>query len=342
MAGGEGAPAIPAGETPLNAPAAPETPAGDTSPAAVPPWKRWLVLSPLARIAIFVAIAGALIFLLRVLLVTAGWAGPGAPVPQRQIGAFLLQVVPALTAYLFLVRVIERRRADELSWAKVLRDGPLGAVGGILLISAVVGVMWLLGSYAVTGTNPDPTWVRQLVVGGIGAAIVEEIMMRGVLFRISEEGLGTWGALVFSGLLFGFLHIGNQGATAWSSIAIAIEAGMLLGLVFHVSRSLPLCMGVHMGWNFAQGTIWGIPVSGGKDTGWLVSVRTGPDWLSGGAFGAEASVVAVVLCSVVSLALLAAAVRARTIVPPWFARRGAPAQSPGTADNDIAKATPSC
>jgi uncharacterized protein len=308
--------------------------------SGVPRWKRWLVLSPLARIAIFVAIAGALIFLLRILFVTLGWAGPGAPVPQRQIAMLFMQVVPALAAYLFLVRVIERRPADELAWRKVLPHGILGAFAGVLLVSAVVGAMWLLGAYEVTGTNPDPTWVRQLVVGGIGAAIVEEIMMRGVLFRISEEGLGTWGALAFSGLLFGFLHIGNDGATVWSSIAIAIEAGMLLGLVFHVSRSLPLCMGLHMGWNFAQGSIWGIPVSGGKDTGWVVSVRRGPDWLRGGAFGAEASVVAVALCSAVSLALLAAVVRRRTAVPPWFARRPAPPAVP--ADNDIARATPSC
>ena len=120
------------------------------------------------------------------------------------------------------------------------------------------------------------------------------------------------------------------------------DAGTLFGLLFHVTRSLPLCMGAHMGWNFTQGTVWGIPVSGGKDTGWLVSVRTGPDWLSGGAFGAEASVVAVAVCSLVSLALLSMAVRAGTIVPPWFARRQAPAQAAAAGDNDVAKAAPSC
>lgn len=325
----------------MNAPAVPDTPHADEAVAARARWQRWLVRSPLARIAIFVAVTGALIFLLRILFVIAGWAGPGAPEPQRQIGMLLMQVVPALLAYLFVVRVIEKRRADELAWRKVLRDGPLGALGGAVLISAVVGVMWLLDVYAVSGTDPDPPWVGQLVVGGIGAAIAEEIMMRGVLFRISEEGLGTWGALVLSALVFGFLHIGNPGATVWSSVAIALEAGLLFGLLFHVSRSLPLCMGVHIGWNFAQGTIWGIPVSGGMDTGWLVSERAGPDWLSGGAFGAEASVIAVALCSLVSLALLAATVRARTLVLPWFARPRA-AGSSGAADNDVSKAAPLC
>jgi len=312
------------------------------TPADAPRWKRWLVLSPLARIVIFVAIFGVLVFLLRLFFIGIGWGGKDAPVPQRQIGMFVMQLVPALTAYLFLVYAIERRRPIELAWRKVLPDGALGFLGGLLLISAVVGVLWLLGSYQVTGTNPDPTWVRQLLIGGLGAAIAEEIMTRGVLFRISEEGLGTWAALVLSALLFGFGHMGNQGATTWSSVAIAIEAGLLLGMLFHVTRSLPLCIGLHMGWNFSQGTVWGIPVSGGKDTGWLVSVRTGPDWLSGGAFGAEASVVAVALCSAVTLALLAVALRRRSIVPPWFARGRGAAVSTAAADNDMVKAASSC
>jgi membrane protease YdiL (CAAX protease family) len=311
-------------------------------PVGPPRWKRWLVLSPLARIVIFIALAGAQIFLLRILFVSIGWAGKEAPVPQRQIGMLVMQVVPALAAYLFLVHVIERRRPDELAWRKVLPDGAGGFLGGLLLISAVVGALWLAGSYRVTGTNPDPTWVRQLMIGGLGAAIAEEIMTRGVLFRITEEGLGTWAALVLSALLFGFGHIGNQGATVWSSVAIAIEAGLLLGMLFHVTRSLPLCIGLHMGWNFSQGTIWGVPVSGGNDTGWLVSERTGPDWLSGGSFGAEASVVAVVLCSAVTLALLIVALRRGTIVPPWFARKGGAAGAAAAADNDIVKAAPSC
>jgi hypothetical protein len=101
-------------------------------------------------------------------------------------------------------------------------------------------------------------------------------------------------------------------------------------------------MGLHMGWNFTQGTVWGIPVSGGSDTGWLVSDRPGPDWLSGGVFGAEASVVAVAICSGVTLFLLALALRQGTIVPPWFAKGRAAASSPAPADNDITKATPSC
>jgi uncharacterized protein len=140
-----------------------------------------------------------------------------------------------------------------------------------------------------------------------------------VIFRIVEEGLGTWWALLISALFFGGAHIFNPGATLWSSAAIAIEAGLLLAMIYHVTRSLWACIGLHAGWNIMQGTVYGIPVSGGASKGWLISNRTGPDWLSGGVFGAEASVVALLACSLVTLALLVVALRRSSIVPPrWW------------------------
>lgn len=313
-----------------------------STPPETPPWKRWLVLSPAARILIFVAVLGALIFLLRIAFVGIGWASPGSPVPQRHIAMVVVQIVPAVLAYLFLVRVIERRWPAELAWEKLLPDGALGFIAGGLLVSAVIGLLWQLGSYEITGFNPEPNWVRQLMIGGFGAAIAEEIITRGVLFRVLEEGLGTWAALLISAALFGLGHLGNNGATVWSAAAVALEAGLLFGLLFHITRSLPLCIGVHMGWNFTQGAVWGVPVSGVQDTGWLVSVRPGPVWLSGGHFGAEASVVAVALCSVVTLWLLQLALRRGSIVPPWFAR-GRAAAAPGVANDNVQdKAATTC
>ena len=155
----------------------------------------------------------------------------------------------------------------------------------------------------------------------LAVALFEEILFRGVLFRIVEEGLGTWWALLISALFFGAVHLGNPGATAWSSAAIAIEAGLLFGMIYHVTRSLPVCMGLHAAWNFAQGTLYGIPVSGTKADGWLRSTRSGPDWLSGGVFGAEASVIALGICLLCTLALVLVALRRHSLVPFHHARR---------------------
>lgn len=232
----------------------------------------------------------------------------------------LMRAVPAVIAYWLLVHLIERRRMTELAPRRMVLDGMLGLLAGLLLFSAVVGVLWLLDVYHVIGTHPNAPWLPALLVVGLGAGIGEEIISRGVLFRIAEEGMGTWWALAISAVFFGAAHIANPGATLWSSAAIAIEAGLLFGMIFHVTRSLALCMGLHAAWNFAQGTIYGIPVSGLKADGWLVSARSGPDWLSGGVFGAEASVVALSLCSLCTIALVVIAVRRGSIVVPRWRR----------------------
>jgi membrane protease YdiL (CAAX protease family) len=289
-----------------------------TTPPDAPRLRRWL-LSPPARIAIFVAWLVGLMVMLRFGLHALG-LGKDAPALLQNLAQFVARALVPLAAYLILVKLIERRALVELAPRSLLPQGLLGALGGLLLFSAVVAVLWLAGSYHVSAIQPHAPWLGALLVVGLGAGIGEEIVFRGVLFRIVEEGLGTWWALGISALLFGAIHLANPGATLWSSVAIAIEAGLLFGMVYHMTRSLAACMGLHAAWNFAQGTIFGIPVSGTPAGGWLVSTRSGPDWLSGGAFGAEASVVALALCSLGTLGLLAVARRGHSVVPPAWRR----------------------
>lgn len=290
-----------------------------TTPASAPTWQRWLVYSPLARLLIYVAAFIPSVKLAEWALHAIGW-GRNAPPLQQGMAEFLGRSLPELAAYLVLVKLIERRPLTELAPRRLLPDGLRGLAAGAALFSIVVGVLWLVGSYHVVGFNPHADWLPALLMVGLGAGIGEELLFRGALFRIVEEGLGSWAALAISALFFGLAHAGNPGATAWSSAAIAIEAGLLFGLLYHVTRSLPLCMGVHTAWNFCQGTVYGIPVSGLQADGWLVSTRSGPDWLSGGVFGAEASVVALTLCTLCSAGLLVVAIRRRSLLPPSWMR----------------------
>jgi membrane protease YdiL (CAAX protease family) len=97
------------------------------------------------------------------------------------------------------------------------------------------------------------------------------------------------------------VHITNPGGTLWASIAIAIEAGLLLGAAYKWSGTLWLPIGIHWAWNFAQGNIFGFAVSGNQaGDSIIVSQVDGPAWLTGGAFGAEASVIAVVVGALAS------------------------------------------
>jgi hypothetical protein len=293
-----------------------------STPTQAPRWQRWMLYSPLARILFFALVMAGLLFAISVATAAAGWSAREAPVLLRRATFFAKQLVPALSAYLLLVYLVERRRPVELAWRKVAPHGLTGAAVGTVLICATVAVLWLLGSYRVVATNPGVNWLAPLFLAGIGTAVAEEIVFRGVLFRITEEGLGTWPALAVSALLFGALHLFNTGATLWSTFAIAVEAGLLLALAYHLSRSLPLCIGIHMAWNFVEGTVFGIPVSGTPEPGWLVSTRPGPAWLTGGTFGVEASPVAVALSLLVSMAMiLRIRRRASAVVRRWPSRR---------------------
>jgi hypothetical protein len=108
------------------------------------------------------------------------------------------------------------------------------------------------------------------------------------------------------------MHAGNAGATAGSSIAIAIEAGLMLATAYAWSRNLWLPIGIHLAWNFSEGGIYGAAVSGVKSEGVFrvaLSESASP-LITGGAFGPEASLVAVAICLCTGVAFLVAAVRA--------------------------------
>ncbi|AIF49332.1 CPBP family intramembrane glutamic endopeptidase [Dyella japonica] len=300
----------------------PASPIAFTTPATATPWQRWVVFSPFGRIVFFAALYFVLFKLVAAAVGAMGIVGHGVPPVPRTMGILAMQLIPAVLAYTMLVKGIERRPMRELAARDIPTLGLAGLLVGALLISAVVLVLWLAGSYHIIGANnPSVDWLPGILIPGLGAGIGEEIITRGVLFRAVEEGLGTWWALAISALFFGAAHIFNPGATLWSSLAIAIEAGVLLALLYHVTRSLWPCVGLHAAWNVMQGTVYGVPVSGTQARGWLISSRSGPDWLSGGVFGAEASVVALILCSACSALLLIVALRRGTIIPPAWQRK---------------------
>ncbi len=153
------------------------------------------------------------------------------------------------------------------------------------------------------------------------SAVTEEILARGIVFRILEEWLGTWAALAISSALFGLAHLGNPHATLWSALAIGMEAGTMLAAAYMLTRRLWLPIGIHAAWNYTQGAIFGVAVSGGEMKGLFQGEMRGPSWLSGGEFGAEASAIAVLVCTSGAAILLTKVVRARGVRAPSWARR---------------------
>ena len=280
-----------------------------------------LLQSPVGRIAAFVAML--VVFRMIDMRLWTALGLPAGPVAFDDTTPLMeaMTLWPIVLAYVLLVRLVEQRRVDELAPRNAVPHVVMGLAGGAAIFSLVVGALWALGAFVVDGVNRDVAWLGPVLVMGVGAGVGEEIISRGILFRIIEEGLGTWAALFISAATFGGLHIWNPHATAWSALAIALEAGLLFGLLYHVTRSLWVCMGAHAAWNVAQGPFYGVPVSGFEQHGLLASRMQGPDWLTGGAFGAEASVVALCICSVVTSVCLAVALRRGSLVPPPWRRR---------------------
>jgi membrane protease YdiL (CAAX protease family) len=295
-----------------------------TTPTLAPSWKRWLVFSPLARIIIYVACFFVVGYSLYHVAGALNLMGKGVSPLKNAFVGMILQFVSTLVVYVVAVRLIERRRVSELALRDLPKYSILGFIAGFLLISTMAGLLWVTGGYHILSVNPDAVWLPPLLTIGIATGIAEETVFRGVLYRITEEGLGTWWALAISALFFGGVHLGNPNATTWSALAIAIEAGILLALVYNLTRSLWMVIGLHAAWNFTEGTVYGIPVSGLDAKGFIVSSSTGPDWLTGGKFGIEASMISVVLSACISGVLLMIAIRRKTIVrPSWIRKRNA-------------------
>lgn len=239
--------------------------------------------------------------------------------PSQLLFALVLAFT-AMGAYYAYVRIIERRPVAELSTSGAVRELGSGLLLGAGLFTLTVAVLALLGVYRVTGVG---TWVGVLtvLVASINAGVVEEILFRGIFFRIVEESLGSWLALLLSALFFGLTHLGNPNATLFGAVAIALEAGILLAAGYLLTRRLWLAIGLHIAWNFTQGGIFGIAVSGIALDGLLQGELRGPVLLSGGAFGAEASVIAVAVCLTAGALLVLRARRKGRIVEPFWRRR---------------------
>ena len=152
-------------------------------------------------------------------------------------------------------------------------------------------------------------------------------MFRGILFRWIEDFGGSWMALLLTSALFGCAHLLNPHASAIAAVGIAFEAGLMLGAAYMLTRSLWMPMGLHAAWNFAQGEIYDIPVSGTPVHGMLTARLSGPPLLTGNGFGLEASLTAIVVATLFGLWLVWLAVKKGQLVQPrWVRRREATAR----------------
>jgi uncharacterized protein len=272
--------------------------------------KRWLDVvrrRPLVRLPIFFVVLLAAYVGAQFAHLWAIRHAPSGGADSARLGAALLLAAALVALYAGLVRSLERRAAREL--APRTLQAVAGVILGLALFSSVFGLLHLVGVAHWQGISTRFD-VFPMLAASILAAVGEELAFRGGLFRILEESAGTGMALALSAALFGLLHGLNPGATVISTAAIALEAGVLLAAAYVLTRNLWLPIGLHLGWNFTEGGIFGVSVSGGSAGKGIFSVSlTGPPLLTGGKFGPEASLIAIAICLAVAIVLLVLAAR---------------------------------
>lgn len=240
----------------------------------------------------------------------------------------LVSIPLLLLAYELIIRHLGERPRDDYRDALWLPKLGLGLCAGLLVFSVAVAIAALFGVYRITGEGDLTGLVPALIGPALFAAISEEMMFRGILFRWLEEWGGSWVALFVTSALFGCSHLLNPHASPIAAAGIAFEAGVMLGAAYMLTRSLWMPMGLHAAWNFAQGEIYDIPVSGTPAHGILTARLSGPPLLSGNGFGLEASLTAIGVATIFGLWLLWLAIRNGELVKPRWVRRRYPSEDP--------------
>ena len=256
-------------------------------------------------------------------LATAASGAPAdaGPAPWALLLSAVVGAALAFGGYLLIVGRVGGRPGLALRGRGRLVELMAGLALGVGLIALSVGVITLLGGYRVTGFSPSPQLLVPLAIG-LGAGVVEEIAFRGVVLRVLDAWLGSWAALAISSLLFGLIHLTNPGASLVTALGLVIEAGVLLGAAYLLTRRLWLAIGLHIAWNTVQAGVFSSAVSGtGKQNGLLVAETTGPTWLTGGAMGVEGSLVSVLLGLAVGIVMLVLAARRGHLLPSVRAER---------------------
>lgn len=240
----------------------------------------------------------------------------------KGIAATVVAGAVMLIVYAGLVVFIERRPASELALRPMARELGLGLLMGFGLYSACVAILMVLGNYRIDGLQDGHVLLAGLATA-LATGIYEELWFRAVIFRLTQEWFGSWVALLVSSLVFGFVHWDAPGATLQGLVSISLWAGLLLSATYLLTGRLWLGIGLHAAWNYTQGTVYSGIVSGNAPPeGFVKSTLQGSDWLTGGAFGVEASIVAAAVCGSVGVLMLVKAVRLDRMQPPAWRRRG--------------------
>lgn len=225
--------------------------------------------------------------------------------------------------YRLFVRVVERRPdVEELGTGGSLKELALGFGIGAAWSLAIFALLLLTGAVRIAGFATPHALLLTIIVQ-LCAAVILEIVLRGMLFRQIERLFGTWLTLLLITVCVALVSLSAAGEEPLAVLANVIDGGLVFSAMFIATRRLWAAIGLHVAWLSAQIGLNGVPSIAGGPREFMLTQTAGPDWMTGGHAGAFASVPALMVSGLLLAALLAIAVGRRQIVRPAW-RRGRP------------------
>ena len=267
---------------------------------------------------IFYLLFGVLFFLPFILILKCmDWFLP--PIPDNEGPASIINLIfvsflniSFVLAAWFALKKIDHRPPALLGlnfWSVGLKELIIGMGIGLanfalifltLLAFGWISVEWV--GFAITDAEIFLLYLASFLV----FAAFEELINRGYIFQTLCEGVGVWTAVIIVNLIFSLVHVVNPAFSILGGVFLFIH-GLMYTIVYLKTRSLWGPIGLHMAWNFAQGPIAGINVSGtAVDKSLFLSEISGPDVMTGGSFGAEGGLVAIIISIILLIVLLKA------------------------------------
>jgi membrane protease YdiL (CAAX protease family) len=209
----------------------------------------------------------------------------------------------SITASVFLSRRFIDRRTFVSLGLKIDRNAIEDVLAGFLIPALMMALIFLLErtfgwtEYIGILTEPTPLeTARVILVSGLVPFIIvgwqEELLSRGYHLQNLEDGINLPWAVVLSSVVFGAIHLNNPNSEQFIMVILGTSlGGVFFAFAYIRTRQLWLPIGLHIGWNFFEGPIFGFPVSGLQADGLFLHEVNGPEWITGGAFGPEAGVI---------------------------------------------------
>jgi membrane protease YdiL (CAAX protease family) len=273
---------------------------------------------PLSRILVIVLFLMPLVLLNSVLVMQVIEVLPKPLATQIDAIRMLITGLLLIYSYRFYCKVFEKREVIEIDLHYLGKEFSAGGLLAVVAVCLMVAAIAIWGQFSILFFAHPTVLLTNLINFSVGA-LLQELILLCIIYRLVEEFAGSWIALLVALPVFSFAHILNPNENLLSVLFLVLSSIVLIA-PFILTRRIWLSWGFHALWNFMQAGVFGMPNSGIEFPGWIKATIEGPWWLTGGSVGIEGSPIAVAFDLCIGLILITIAYRKGQFVRPQWKR----------------------